>query len=268
MSIYSKEKTSNLRDCLSSLLRQTLLANEVILVHDGPISNQLNDIIEDFRSDLKIISIYNKENIGLAASLNKGLKFCSNELIVRVDTDDICLPDRFKKQIDFMVRNPEIVASSGAIEIFQEKGEKSLVKLLPLNHDMIVRYAKTRNPLYHSASIFRKSIIERVGGYPLFNNSQDYALWTLLILKGYKLANIDELLIKFRAGDDFLKRRGFSYLKNELKLIDFQREIGFLNNFEFLFNILFRSVLRLVPKFFIRNLYKLDAKRAQFKSNN
>ncbi|GAB6034737.1 glycosyltransferase [Galenea microaerophila] len=257
MSVYFKEKPEYLEACLQSLDEQTVKPDEVVLVEDGPISFELKAVIERFRESLNIVSVLLEQNVGLACALNEGLKHCSYDLVARMDTDDIALPNRFEKQVAFMQENPDVAASSGFIEEFNDTGDVVSQRVLPLEHGALVNFAKKRSPLSHPAVIFRKQAILAVGGYPEFRNAQDYALWSLLIVKGYKLANLPDILVRMRTGSEMMGRRGVEFLKREVTLIKFQRSIGFLTLNEYIFNLLARSVLRLSPLFIKRWLYKV-----------
>lgn len=257
MSVYFEEKLEYLEVCLQSLVEQPLKADEVVLVEDGVISSELKEVIERFRESLNIVSVPLRENVGLACALNEGLMHCSHDLVARMDTDDIVMPGRFEKQVAFMQANPDVAASSGFIEEFNDAGEVLLQRALPLEHDALVKFAKKRSPLSHPAVVFRKQAVLSVGGYPEFRNAQDYALWSLLIVKGYQLANLPDVLVRMRAGSEMMGRRGFEFLKREITLLKFQRSIGFLTLDEFVFNLLTRTVLRLSPLFIKRWLYKV-----------
>ena len=257
ISVYFQEKPEYLDACLQSLLIQSLPAGEIVLVEDGEISSDLHSVIDKYRNSLNIISVPLAKNVGLACALNEGLKHCAHDLVARMDTDDIALPDRFEKQEAFMRANPDIAASSGFIEEFSDAGEFLSQRILPLAHHDLVKFAKRRSPLSHPAVIFRKQAVLAVGGYPEFRNAQDYALWSLLIVKGYKLANLPNVLVNMRAGSELMGRRGYEFLKREIKLLKFQRSISFLSLGEFTFNLLARSVVRLSPLFIKRWLYKV-----------
>lgn len=255
MSVYSEEKLDYLESCLQSLVEQTLMANEVVLVEDGPISSDLLDVIERYRKVLNIISVSLEKNVGLGCALNAGLKTCTFDLVARMDTDDLAVPNRFEKQVIFMQVHPEISASSGCIDELDDDGEFLSKRSLPLTHCLLLKFAKKRNPLSHPAVIFRKQVVLSVGGYPEFRNAQDYALWTLLIVKGFHLANLPDVLVKMRTGSRMMERRGLNYLKGEVKLLQFQRSIGFLSFNQFIFNFFVRSVVRLSPMFVKHWLY-------------
>ncbi len=257
MSVYCKEKPEFLNACLQSLDQQNIKADELIIVEDGPLSGDLHSVIERFRSSLNIFTVRLRENVGLACALNEGLKHCSYDLVARMDTDDVALPDRFDKQLAFMNSRPDIAASSGFVDKVNDLGEVFSQRSLPLEHDELVKFAKTRSPLSHPAVVFRKQTVLSLGGYPEYRNSQDYALWSLLIVKGFKLANLPDTLVKMRTGSELIGRRGFQYFKREVEILKFQRAIGFLTSFEFLSNVLMRALVRLSPVFIKRWLYKL-----------
>ena len=130
-------------------------------------------------------------------------------------------------------------------------------KKLPCDWKDILQFSKVRCPLNHPAVIFRKSIIESVGGYPLLGN-EDYALWSLLIKKGYCLGNIPIILVKYRLGMSFLQRRGVHMLAKEIELLQYQRSIQFINSYEYYRNIFLRSLLRCSPYCLKKFLYQFS----------
>ena len=142
MSVYDKEKSEYLKEALQSLVDQTLLPDEVILVEDGPIGKNLQEVIKKYRSLLNIKSIKLENNCGLAVALNEGLKHCTHDLVARMDTDDISLPERFEKQIAYMQNNPDISVSSGWIEEIDDQGRFFCLRKLPETHEELVNFAK------------------------------------------------------------------------------------------------------------------------------
>jgi glycosyltransferase involved in cell wall biosynthesis len=256
MSLYQGEKPEYLKQCLESLLRQTKPPDETVIVYDGPVSNELTNVVDEFRKPLNLRSVSLKHNVGLAAALNEGLKHCSNDLVMRMDTDDIALPNRLEIQMNYMDSNPDISASSGYIEELCDDGKVSSHRILPLDHDSLTLFAKRRSPLSHPAVIFRKQHIIEVGGYPPLRNAQDYALWSLLIMKGYRLANIPEVLVSMRTGTAMMKRRGWLQYKREFTLLKYQYKLGFLNKREFIINSTGRAFLRFSPNILKTIIYK------------
>ena len=210
MSVYLKEQPLFLRQSLNSIFKQTFEPNEVILVEDGPLSNGLYAILDEFQSLYpQIIRVKLSQNGGLGNALNEGLKHCSHELVIRMDTDDICFPDRFEKQIEFMTKHPEVDISSAWLEEFEgDVTNVKTIKKVPASHSEIKTYIKTRNPLNHPAVIFRKSAVERAGGYKHFPLFEDWYLWARMMQCGARFANIQECLLHFRTSSDMFKRRG------------------------------------------------------------
>ena len=255
MSVYKAEKPQYLRIALESLSNQTLPAGEVVLVEDGPLPETLLACIEEFRDVLRIRSVKLPQNVGLAAALNAGLEQCSFELVARMDSDDISLPERFEKQVAFMEAHPDVAASSAGLDEFDETGAVFSSRVLPLTHEELVAFARRRSPLSHAVAIFRRSVIMSVGGYPAFKRSQDVALWSLLIVKGYRLANLPDTLFKVRAGAAFMSRNGMRNLDQEIAVIRYQRSIGFLTRREMLRNIGIRFFLAAVPPGVKKQLY-------------
>jgi glycosyltransferase involved in cell wall biosynthesis len=123
MSIYYKETASNLNQCLESLAGQTVPATEIIIVKDGNLTNELEQILTSWKNKLPLKIIGYEENRGLAYALNYGLGYCSYDLVARMDTDDIALPERFEKQVKFMTNNPEIAVSSAWVEEIDSFGK-------------------------------------------------------------------------------------------------------------------------------------------------
>lgn len=260
LSVYHKESPAYLHEALFSIWdAQTLKPDQIVLVKDGLLTPELDIVLaswqEKLGDTLTLVSL--EKNVGLGAALNEGLKHCKHELIARMDTDDIAMPERFEKQIEFMQKNPDIVASSAQIEEWDtELTQKIDQRNLPTDPAAVARFAKRRSPLSHPVSIFRKSAVLDVGGYPPLRKAQDYALWSLLLINNYKLANLSDMLLKMRTGNEILERRDWRYFKQEFQLLKYQREIGFLSTYDFVLNTLLKSLLRLSPDFIKRFAYK------------
>ena len=239
-----------LEECLDSLSNQTLRPNEVVIIQNGPIKDfNLERLTNNFLAYFPVVIKYLNLNYGLAYALNFGLKYCSYELIARMDPDDISLPERLEKQANFMNDNSHLAASSAWIEEFSNDLQYSKgIRYTPVGEiTFLNKYAKLRSPLNHVPSILRKSIIEKVGGYPDFKKGQDYALWSLLLMNGYKLANLDMVLAHIRSSSEKTDRRGFTRLYSEIPLLFYQYKIGFLNIFELIYSLFIRISIRIIP---------------------
>lgn len=257
MSVYRRERPEFLRQALQSLAEQTRPADEVVLVVDGPIGPELEAVIAEFASKLPLKPVRLAENRGLATALNEGLPHCSHGWVARMDTDDIALPERFARQLAFLAAHPQIDVCGAWLEERDMTMEKVIsVRKVPLDHDEIRRFARRRNPISHPVCFFRKAAVQAAGGYPVVRKAQDYALWALMLVRGCRFANLPEVLLWMRTGEDFMGRRGFGYFLGEVELLRFQRAIGFLGRFDFMANILARFTVRIVPDCFKRLLYR------------
>lgn len=259
-SIYHKESPEYLDACLKSIwVTQSLRPNEIILVKDGPLTSELDNIIAKWKtilmSALKVIPL--EQNVGLGKALNIGLSNCSNEWVFRMDTDDICVPDRFEKQINFIKAHPDISLLSGQIEEFDGLVENVTgIKSVPQIHDEILKFSKTRNPFNHMAVAYKKSIIESVGGYQHHLYMEDYNLWLRVLAAGFKVANLEDTLVMVRAGEDMIKRRkGKVYVNSEWQLLNLKRSLGYQSTTMALLTFTARSIPRLLPTSILSKVY-------------
>lgn len=198
LSVYGKESAQYLESCLQSFLTQRRLADEVVLVEDGPISAQLDNVITTFETKLPLKRVKLKKNSGLAIALNAGLVECSCEYVARMDTDDILLPERFAEQLAFIQKNPEVdLVGSYALEI-DETGKSGGVRRMPPDHDAIVD-SLWSNPFIHPAVMFKREKLLQIGGYDAsLRRRQDYELWFRCAKNGFRFANIPKPLILYR----------------------------------------------------------------------
>ncbi len=256
MSVYGKADADALAASLESLATQTLKASEVVLVEDGPLTPKLDEIIADFRERLPLKSVKLHENKGLAAALNAGLKVVSHEWVARMDADDICLPTRFARQMDYLRDHPDIdVLGTWIEERDTAMAEVLAVRKTPQTHDAILRFAQKRSPVSHPSVFFRKDAVEAVGGYPDLY-PEDYLLWGRLLAQGYRFANLPEILVWMRTEDDFYARRGWRFFKGEVASYIALWRLGFLPFHRCLLNSITRAILRLSPAFLKRIMYQ------------
>lgn len=266
MSVYKNDESRYLEVALRSIYdTQTLKPEQIVIVADGPLTQAQIDVIDCFTregSEDLITFVQLPQNVGLASALNAGLQRCRNEFVARMDADDISLPARFERQIDFMNHNPEIdVCGTYIDEIDTTTEEYISTRKVPLSHKDIVVFAKQRSAVSHPSVMFKKNAVLSVGGYPLFRKSQDFALWSLLLVNNARFANIPEVLLKMRSGRDLMARRGISYLKYELQVMAFQRNIGFITLGQFFKFALLRTVFRIIPGRMKKALYQVVRNR-------
>lgn len=262
MSLYDKEKPACLEECLESLSIQTLQADEIVLVYDGPVHKDLSDVVYKWSLSLPIKIIALKKNVGLGQALNEGMKHCSYDYIMRMDTDDICLPNRFELQSSFMEMNPDIdIAGSCICEFIDNRSNIVSERKVPITNDDIKRFARLKNPFNHMTVIFKKSSVQSVGGYQHHYLMEDYNLWLRLLGNGFKAGNLDVSLVLVRVGLDMLvRRRGIKYVLSEYKLAQIKRETGFQNLFFSHYYFILRSIPRLLPLWALRKIYNVARK--------
>ncbi|MEW4354208.1 glycosyltransferase [Streptococcus pneumoniae] len=261
MSVYSKENPRFLREALESVFHQTVVTDNLVLVCDGPITQELQAVIDDFLTRYPtIFRVFQlPENRGLGHALNYGLRHCKHELVGRMDTDDICKNERFEKQLQQFHQNDNLVLSSGAIEEFLEdpsviRGRRSV----PQEYQEILSFSKRRNPFNHPAVMFKKSVVEAVGGYdetyPLF---EDYYLWVRILKAGYYASNVDEVLVLMRTPADLYQRRGgMRYAKDLLRFNQWMFKVKWIGLSDYLFSSIPHAIVCLVPNGLRKMIYE------------
>lgn len=259
LSLYVKEQPSYLIQSLDSLFSQTLLPSEIILVKDGPLTEELDTIVSDYERRypiLKVVAL--AQNQGLGRALNEGLKHCSYDLVARMDTDDIAKPNRFEKQVRIFNEYPEIDVCSSWVEEFIESPHYPVsVKKLPELHDDIVVYAQSRNPINHPVVMFRKKAVLEAGGYQHFPLFEDYYLWVRMLANGARFYNIQESLLYFRTSPDMFKRRGgLKYAMDEFRFQKVMFDMNMISRKQFMLNVMTRFPVRIAPNQVRSWLYK------------
>ena len=210
LSLYKKEHPEYLRLALDSMIDQTEKPDEIVLVEDGPLTRELYEVVEEYREKYPTLFrvVVNEKNLGLGLALNEGLKACKNELIARMDTDDISKPDRCAKQLERFAKKPELAIVGSHIDEFI--GDPTNVvsqRKVPTTYDAIYAYVKRRSAFNHPAVMYRKSAVLAEGGYSDLKRNQDVDLFGRMLFKGYKAENIDEALLWFRSSDELAARR-------------------------------------------------------------
>ncbi len=260
LSLYYKESPLALDQCFLSIWQeQSIHPNEIILVLDGPISEELSQCVTKWQQiigkPLKVIPL--SQNVGLGKALNKGLAHCSNEWVFRMDTDDICKPDRFEKQIQFIKENPEVVLFSGQILEFNENpSDADTLKYVPTEHTDIVKFAQKRSPFNHMTVAYKKSVIDAVGGYQHHLFMEDYNLWLRVIGAGYRVGNHSDILLYARVGNGMhARRKGLEYVNSELQLLKLKKELKLQDPIRANILFLLRSSFRILPGSLLGKIY-------------
>lgn len=264
LSVYYKESPIYFSTCLDSILSQTSLPNEIVLVKDGPLTIELEEVISEYIikfSRFKVISL--SVNQGLGKALNEGLKACSYDLVARMDTDDIAKSERFEKQIAAFEKMPEVDVVGAWVDEFQADYNNVIsTRRLPEFHKDIYRFAQMRNPINHPVVMFKKSTVLAAGGYQHFPLLEDYYLWVRMLKGGAKFYNIQESLLYFRFSAAMLKRRGgWKYAINEMKFQYKMWKIDFISFNNLLKNVPTHFIIRVLPNFLRLAFYRKFLRR-------
>jgi glycosyltransferase involved in cell wall biosynthesis len=264
MSVYENDDPIIFRNSIESVFSNTIKPDAFILVVDGPISSTLDNQIRFFELNSHILVLRLENNQGLANALNLGLSHVKTEWVVRADADDFNLPDRFLLMANYLINNPNVDIFGSHIAEINEIGHFTGLRCVPIQHEDIVLFAKSRCPFNHMTVAYRLSKINQIGGYSDLYNKQDYFTWIKFIANGARCGNIDAVLVNAFAGKAMIKRRGgikyaFAEIALQRKLVKF----GFNSIIESLFYGSLRICIFLLPHFLRSFFYKFFLRTSQ-----
>lgn len=250
MSLYIKEKPEYLDLAIKSMVDQTLKPDEIVIVKDGPITDELQAVLDKYDNDYPgLFNIVGYEkNRGLGLALNFGLEHCRNELVARMDTDDIAVLDRCEKQVAFMEKHIEIAIVGGQIQEFLDTPDNVTGKrIVPCSDIEIKKYMKKRCPFNHMTVMFRKADILDVGNYQDWFYNEDYYLWIRLALGNKMFANLPEVLVEVRTSNDMYQRRGGKkYFISEKNIQKYMLRKKIIKFYRYSINLMERFLLQIL----------------------
>ena len=260
MSIYIKEKPEYVDECFKSLLRQTVKADEWVVVEDGPLSSEMYQLLNLYQQEYPglIKRIPLKINQGLGLALRAGIPMCKNALIARMDTDDIARDDRFEKQLEMFKNMPDIDICGSHIIEFETSIDNVISKRnVPLSHNEIVKYQRTRSAFNHMTVMYKKESVLKAGNYENCPLMEDDMLWVRMILSGARCINVDDYLVFARTGTAMIERRGgFSYFLKYKRGKKRIKDTGYINTFDYLFALIPQFIVSLIPSKFRLYIFK------------
>lgn len=284
MCVYAGDTIAQFKKAVESCTtEQTVMPTEVIIIQNGPVSHDIERYLASLENSshngssptFSIIRL--PENIGLARALNKGIQETRTEWIARMDADDISLPDRFEKQVNYLTEHPQIDVLGTALQEFSESTTLSTnppsdttpdkaetiswgtKRILPTESDELSQYARFQSPVHHPTVMMRTSRVVHAGSYPTdAGRFEDYLLWERMLLDGSLFANLPEVLLGYRVDAGAYNRRGgFTMFTDELELQRTFARDGFTTRFQYLRNIVIRGLYRLIPTDIKKPLYRL-----------
>lgn len=205
-------------ESVESMMKQTIMPEQFVLVQDGPLGEELISIIDEYTKKFPDIftNVISEHNIGLGAALTLGLKHCRNELIARMDTDDISLSNRCELQLKAFETEPELdILGTFSSDFEGDINNIISSRVVPIEQKDIYERAKRRSPFNHVTVMFKKTSVMKFGGYANLRRSQDADLFGKMLYGGCKARNIDKVLVMVRLSPDRMKRRkSWSHAKN------------------------------------------------------
>ena len=210
MSVHAREKKEHFAAAIQSLLEQTVVTDDFVIVCDGPLPEELECVLESVVSAnpglFQIVRL--PENVGVGLAAKAGLAVCKHELIAKMDSDDIALPERCEKQLARFAENPELAILGGYIEEFDNgTGKAFAIRTVPVDNAGIRRYARRRNPINNVTAMYKKSAAVAAGGYRDLRRGEDYDLYVRMLIIGYYAENMPEILVKVRVDSNTCRRR-------------------------------------------------------------
>ena len=251
MSLYIKENPQNFCQCMDSVLNQTILPDQIVIVKDGPLTDELETALNQYIN--KNIHLYTivplEKNVGLGLALAEGIKHCKNNLVARMDTDDIAVKNRFELQLKEFLKQPDLDICGSSILEFEGTTENIVSKrTVPLNDASIKKYQKRRDAFNHMTVMYKKNMVLKAGNYQACLLMEDTLLWVHMILSGAKCKNISTPLVYARVGKDMYQRRGgWNYYKKYQAGRKKIYETGYISRFDYEITCAIQFVVALIP---------------------
>lgn len=249
MSVYAKEKPEFFRESIKSMAEQSVVPDDFVIVCDGALTAGLYAVLDEAKAKYPFINVVKTEkNMGLASALDTGLNYCKNDIVARMDSDDIAFPERMELQLEaFRKKNADIV--SGTAAEFETDTDHILeYRVLPKTTARIKSHARRRNPFNHPCTCFRKQQVYMAGGYKDCIWFEDYYLWLRMLKKGCKAYNIQQPVLYMRAGKEMYDRRGgIKYAAAALKFRKRAYSEGLCGFGDFIYTSAAHTVMALLP---------------------
>lgn len=249
MSVYKNDQPNYFKQAMDSIIKQTLTPNEIILVIDGPISDELKNVVDTYENKYSLIkTIWLKENKGLGNALKLAVENAKYDLIARMDSDDIAVCDRFEQQINIFKTNPNVDIVGGDISEFIDVDTNIVgIRKVPKENNEIREYMKTRCALNHVTVMFKKQTVIAAGNYQDWFWNEDYYLWIRMVLINTYFQNTGTTLVKVRVGKEMYKRRGGKkYFISEKKLQDFMYKNKVISLTTYIINVTKRLIVEII----------------------
>ncbi len=250
MSVYEREQAEYLKKSIASMLAQSIPANDFVIVCDGPLNEALEQVIAEVTQEhpalFQIVRL--EKNQGLGIALREGIRYCKNELVARMDSDDISVPDRCEKQLEIFEKQKVDIVGGNVEEFIEDILKPTAKRRVPRTDAEIRAFAKRRNPFNHPTVMFRKSSVEAAGNYEDCKYFEDYYLWARMLKLGMTGYNIPMTLVHMRSSAGMYERRGsFSYAVLGIRARWRIHKIGFSSSMDFLISGGGQLIMSVIP---------------------
>ena len=253
ISVYLYDDINHFEDAMNSILRQTLMPNEIILAIDGPISNEMESLIKKFKKKLFIKIIRSPINMGVGSIRDRAILSSKTEIIAVMDADDISVDNRFELQINYLATNKIDLLGGYIMEFDKSINDCKRLRKVPLEHADIIKKGKWIQPFNHVTIMFKKSAYLKSGGYGKDLVLEDSFLFHRMVISNAKFSNIPKNLVYVRANIDQINRRhGIKYFKVEFSLLLSMFNSGYINLYNFIVSLSIRFILRCSPIFLLK----------------
>lgn len=258
MCVYGGDRPEYFREAMQSILGQTVAPGDVVIVVDGAISDGLNVVLEEFEGKNNVQVVRLPRNIGVGAASNRGLEHCKYEFVAKMDADDVAVPNRLELQLAAFERDADLTLVGGQLAEFS--GDvKNVVsyRRVPTGERDIRKFARRRSPFNNQTVMYKKSAVLEMGGYPKLNRAEDYYLYVKLMVNGYKVKNLKDVLVCFRLDDEaYRRRKTWRHTKEIIGARNEIRKLGASNVFDLVIVAVVQIMMFLLPVGVVKNIYE------------
>lgn len=250
MSVYKNDKSEFIDRALQSITeQQTIIPNDIVLIEDGPVSDEINAVIDKYSKLYPIFNVIRlQKNGGLGNALKLAVENAKYDLVARMDSDDVAVKDRFEQQLKIFEDNPDLAILGGNISEFIDKEDNIVAyRNVPHSDGEIKKYLKKRCPFNHVSVMYKKEAVLSAGNYMDWFWNEDYYLWVRMLENGAVMANTGTVLVNVRTGKDMYNRRGgIKYFKSEKKLQRYMLKHKIIGFWTYISNIFKRFIVQVL----------------------
>jgi glycosyltransferase involved in cell wall biosynthesis len=253
MPVHRGVHHEHLSQAVGSVLAQTRLPNEFVIVEDGPLAQEQVSVLDGITASLMDVKrVRLAVNSGAGVANQAGLAVATGDWVMKVDADDVNLPDRLERQLAAAVARGLDVCGAAMLEFADDPSHATGVRRTPIEHEDIARRMQWNNPVNHPTSLYRRAAALAAGGYGDLRFMQDYDMFARMLVGGARMGNLPEPTVLFRADDSMSRRRkGLAILRTEWTLQRRLRRYGLLSRPRLVLNLLVRGGFRLLPAPFV-----------------